>query len=53
MTDAHISELMGIPKGNSAFFIKRTAYNDEDRVVEYSETYFHKDWYSVNVTIKL
>ena len=53
VTDAHISELMGIPKGNSAFFIKRTAYNDEDRVVEYSETYFHKDWYSVNVTIKL
>ncbi|MCI8559116.1 MAG: GntR family transcriptional regulator [Lachnospiraceae bacterium] len=53
VTDAHISELMGIPKGNSAFFIKRTAYNDEDKVVEYSETYFHKDWYSVNVTIKI
>ena len=53
VSDAHISELMRIPKGNAAFFIKRTAYNDEDQVVEYSETYFHRDWYSVNVTIKI
>lgn len=53
VTDAHISELMGIPKGDSAFFIRRKGYDDMDKIIEYAESYFHKDWYSVDVTIKI
>lgn len=51
--EAHIAELMGMQKGEAAFFVKRVGYNDEDNIVEYSETYFHKEWYSVTVTIKI
>ena len=51
--EAHIAELMGMQKGEAAFFVKRVGYNDEDKIVEYSETYFHKEWYSVTVTIKI
>lgn len=51
--DPHISDLMGMKKGEAAFFVKRVAFDDEDKIVEYSETFFHKEWYSVNVTIKL
>lgn len=50
--DVHISELMKIPCGTAAFFCKRTAYDREDKIVEYAETYFNRDWYSVSVTIK-
>lgn len=51
--DAHISELMGIDKNEAAFFTKRVAYDREDKIVEYSETYFNKQWYSVTITIKI
>lgn len=53
LNDAHICDLMGMRKGTDTFFVKRIAYDDEDQIVEYSETYFHKEWYSVSVTIKL
>lgn len=51
--DAHISEVMGMQKQEAAFFVIRVGYDDEDKVVEYSETYFNKEWYSVTVTIKI
>lgn len=53
VTDANILELMGMQKGEASFFVKRVAYDDEDHIIEYSETYFNKEWYSVNVTIKI
>lgn len=49
----HIAELMTVRAGTDTFFVKRTAYDDSDRVVEYAETYFNKDWYSVTVNIKV
>ena len=51
--DANILDLMGMKKDEAAFFVKRVAYDDEDKIVEYSETYFNRDWYSVNITIKI
>ncbi len=42
---------MGIKKGESSFFTKRIGYDDYDNPIEYSETYFNKDNYSVTVTI--
>lgn len=51
--DVHVCELMEMPKDSVAFFTKRVAYNKEDQIVEYSETYFNKEWYSVTVTIKV
>lgn len=51
--DIHIAELMEMEKGEAAFFVKRSAYDDADHMIEYSETYFNKEWYSVTVTIKL
>lgn len=48
-----IADYMHTKKGDSAFFVKRLAYNEQDEMVEYSETYFNKDWYSVSVNIKI
>lgn len=53
ITDARVAELMRVKKGTAAFYGKRTAYSDADEVIEYSETYFNRDWYSVSVTIKI
>ena len=42
---------MGLKKGESSFFTKRIGYDNYDNPIEYSETYFNKDNYSVTVTI--
>lgn len=51
--DDEIAKDMAVVKGESAFFVKRYAFDDQDTIVEYSETYFNKDWYSVTVNIKI
>lgn len=48
-----VERLMNIKKGSSTFFVKRLAFDELDQVVEYSETYFNKNSYSVTVNIKL
>ena len=53
VTDPHIAEMMEIPQGTDAFFVRRIAYDETDAVIEYAETHFNKDWYSVTVNIKV
>ncbi len=53
VTDSRIAELMNIERNSDAFFVKRRAYNDQDKIIEYCETYFNKDWYSVTINIKV
>lgn len=53
ITDKAVADYMNVKKGASSFFVKRFAYNNQDEMVEYSETYFNKDWYSVTVNIKI
>lgn len=48
-----VASLMKVKKGTSAFFVKRLAFDDQDEVIEYAETYFNKEWYSVTVNIKV
>ena len=52
VNNAKIEKLMRIKNGSSTFFVKRLAFDELDNVIEYSETYFNKDWYSVTVNIK-
>lgn len=49
--DKTIYTNMGLKKGDPSFFTKRIGYDDYDNPIEYSETYFNKDYYSVTVTI--
>jgi len=51
--DAHVAKLMKIKKNTDTFFVKRIAFDELDNVLEYAETYFNKDWYSVTVNIKI
>jgi len=53
VSDARISQLMNIKKNSDAFFVKRRAFDEVDKVIEYAETYFNKDWYSVTINIKI
>lgn len=51
--DSRIAELMKIKKNSDAFFVKRKAFDETDKIIEYAETYFNKEWYSVTVNIKV
>lgn len=53
VTDGRIAQLMNIKKNSDAFFVKRRAFDEMDQVIEYAETYFNKDWYSVTINIKI
>ena len=53
VSDPNVAKLMNIKKNSDAFFVKRIAFDSLDKVVEYSETYFNKDWYSVTINIKI
>lgn len=53
VNDVSVLNQMKMKKGCPAFFVKRLAYDLYDEVIEYAETYFNKDWYSVNVNIKV
>ncbi len=51
--DSGISKSLDVKKGDSSFFVKRIAMDEDNVVLEYGETYFNKDWYSVTVNIKI
>ena len=51
--DAPIAKLMNIRKNPATFFVKRLTFDQRDEIIEYAETYFNKDWYSVTVNIKV
>lgn len=53
VNDNRIAKLMNIKKNTDTFFVKRITFNEFDKVIEYAETYFNKDWYSVTVNIKI
>lgn len=53
VNDNRVAELMNIKKNSDTFFVKRIAFDEMDKIIEYSETYFNKDWYSVTVNIKI
>ena len=44
---------MNIRKNAATFFVKRLTFDQRDEIIEYAETYFNKDWYSVTVNIKM
>ena len=50
--DAHICSCMNVKKGYNSFFVKRTTFDELNEIVEYAETYFNHDFYSVTVNIK-
>lgn len=50
--DKNIAKLMNLKLNDATFFVKRIAFDDKEEVVEYCETYFNKDWYSVTVNIR-
>ena len=52
ITDPNIYMKMNVPNNYPCFFVKRSSFNEQDEMVEYAETYFNKDWYSVTVNIK-
>ena len=52
ITDPNIYKKMKVPNQYPCFFVKRNSFNEQDEMVEYAETYFNKDWYSVTVNIK-
>ena len=53
VNDSKIAKLMNIKKNTNSFFVKRIAFNEFDEIIEYAETYFNKEWYSVTVNIKI
>lgn len=53
VNDSKIAKLMKLKKGTDTFFVMRTAFDKSGDIIEYSETYFNKDWYSVTVEVKM
>lgn len=53
IVDSRIAKQMNVKKNSDAFFVKRKAYDEHDKIIEYCETYFNKDWYSVTINIKI
>lgn len=51
--DSQIAKLMNIRRNTATFFVKRLTFDQRDEILEYAETYFNKDWYSVTVNIKM
>ena len=51
--NTEIARLMNIRKNAATFFVKRLTFDQRDEIIEYAETYFNKDWYSVTVNIKM
>lgn len=51
LNDKKICNKLKLKIGDPTFFTKRVAYDELDNAIEYCETYFVKDWYSVTVTI--
>lgn len=53
VNDNKIAKLMNVKKNADTFFVKRITFNEFDKIIEYAETYFNKEWYSVTVNIKI
>ncbi|GAU78859.1 GntR family transcriptional regulator [Fusibacter sp. 3D3] len=53
VNDSKIAKLMNIKKNTDTFFVKRTTVDAAGKIIEYAETYFNKDWYSVTVEVKM
>lgn len=52
ITDSMICKQLAVKRNYPSFFVKRTTFDAENNVIEYAETYFNKEWYSVTVNIK-
>lgn len=50
--DAHICAALNVAPGYPSFFVRRTTFDGDNNVIEYAESYFNKDWYSVTVNIR-
>lgn len=50
--DPHVCSALGVGEDYPSFFVRRTTFDQDNVAVEYSETYFNKDWYSVTVNIR-
>lgn len=50
--DPHICSALGVREDYPSFFVRRTTFDQDNVAVEYGETYFNKDWYSVTVNIR-
>lgn len=50
--DAHICNALGVEKGYPCFYVRRTTFDEDNRIIEYSESCFNKDWYSVTDNIR-
>lgn len=50
--DVHICTALGVERGYPCFFVRRTTFNEDNVIVEYAESCFNKDWYSVTVNIR-
>lgn len=50
--DLRVCEALNVELGYPSFFVCRTTFDEQDEIIEYAETYFNKDWYSVSVNIK-
>lgn len=50
--DAHICAALNVALGYPSFFVRRTTFDEDNNVIEYAESYFNKDWYSVTVNIR-
>lgn len=53
VNESQIAKLMNIKKNTDTFFVKRTTVDEAGKIIEYAETYFNKDWYSVTVEVKM
>lgn len=52
INDFKICKMLNIKKNAAVFKVNRIIYDENDRVIEYSESYFNKDSHSVSVMIK-
>lgn len=52
LTDSKICKIMNVKKNGAVFKVTRVIYDENDKVIEYSESYFNKDSHSVSVMIK-
>ena len=53
INEPNVVNQMNVKKGTPSFFIKRVTFDEKDKVIEYAETYFNRDNYSVTVNIKV
>lgn len=50
--DPEIFRKLKVKKNYPCFFVKRTTFDEQNNIIEYAETCFNKDFYSVTVNIR-